>query len=111
MQLVARVDIGTLTYVVGQSPVALTSATNLNFWRPSMHRFRLMVAFVAGLAIIPVVAVAGPKISTQAAPGVNFNSYKTYSWISAQAPSGGNPIIYQQIMSDIDSALGQKGYR
>ena len=43
-------------------------------------------------------------------PGVNFGSYKTYAWIQAQQPSGGNPIIAQQIMADIDAALAQKGY-
>lgn len=77
-----------------------------------MHRkLRLFVAFAAGLTLVPAVGLAGPQISTQTAPGVNFSSYKTYSWVQAQVPSGGNPILFQQILSDMDSALSQKGYR
>lgn len=75
-----------------------------------MHRKTLMVvAFAFGLAA-PTIAFAGPSISTQAAPGVNFSSYKTYTWVQAKVPAGGNPITYQQIMADIDSGLAQKGY-
>lgn len=69
----------------------------------------IILASAFGLAA-PGVAVAGPTISTQAAPGVNFSSYKTYNWIEADVPPGGNPITYQQIMADIDSALASKGY-
>jgi hypothetical protein len=75
--------------------------------RKAMNR----VAFAAALTLMPAAALAGPKISTQAAPGVNFSAYKTYSWVQAQVPSGGNPILFQQIVSDLDSALSQKGYR
>ena len=67
------------------------------------------VAFSVGLSVA-TASIAGPSISTQAAPGVNFSSYKTYSWVQAQAPAGGNPITYQQIMADIDTALAGKGY-
>jgi len=60
---------------------------------------------------MPGMSLAGPSISTQAAAGVNFSAYKTYSWLRATAPSGGNPVLFQQIMTDIDSALAQKGYQ
>jgi hypothetical protein len=41
---------------------------------------------------------------------VNFSAYKTYSWVQATAPAGGNPIMQQQIIADMDAALAQKGY-
>ena len=75
-----------------------------------MHRKTLVAALMFGLAA-PGAAMAGPSISTQAMPGVNFSTYKTYTWVQAQAPAGGNPIIQQQILADIDSALAQKGYQ
>lgn len=75
------------------------------------RNLRFFVAIAAGLAAVPAAAIAGPKISTQAAPGVNFSAYKSYSWVQAQVPSGGNPILFQQILSDLDSAMSQKGYR
>ena len=68
------------------------------------------VIIAAGLVAVSAAAIAGPKISTQTAPGVNFSAYKTYSWVQAQVPSGGNPILFQQIVSDLDSAMSQKGY-
>lgn len=73
-----------------------------------MNRKILAIAAIA--LTIPAASFAGPTISTQAAPGVNFSAYKTYTWVQAQVPAGGNPITYQQIMADIDSALAQKGY-
>jgi hypothetical protein len=75
-----------------------------------MHRkILLSVAFVLA-STMPGTAIAGPSISAQAAPGVSFSSYKTYSWIEADVPPGANPISYQQIMADIDTALAGKGY-
>lgn len=70
-----------------------------------------LCALAATLALSPAASIAGPKISTQAAPGVNFAAYKTYSWLRAEVPSGGNPILFQQIVSDFDSALAAKGYQ
>lgn len=75
-----------------------------------MHRkILIVVAFAFGMAT-PAASIAGPSISTQAAPGVNFSAYKTYSWVQASVPPGGNPIMQQQIVADLDSALSQKGY-
>lgn len=73
------------------------------------HKILLTAAFMLASAI-PGASVAGPAISAQAAPGVNFSTYKTYSWVQAQVPAGGNPITYQQIVADIDTALAGKGY-
>lgn len=68
------------------------------------------VAFAVCTGLSSQASFAGPSISTQAAPGVNFSAYKTYTWVQAQVPAGGSPITYQQIISDLDSALAQKGY-
>jgi hypothetical protein len=46
-----------------------------------------------------------------ATPGVNFSAYKTYSWVQAAAPAGGNPVMQQEILNDLNAALGQKGYQ
>jgi hypothetical protein len=70
----------------------------------------LVIALAASLGLSAAPAVAGPDISAQAMPGVNFSSFKTYGWAQAQQPSGGNPIIAQQIIADIDAALASKGY-
>lgn len=71
----------------------------------------LLGAFAIALVLVPGKSVAGPSISSQTAPGVNFGTYRTYSWIDAQPPAGANPIIYQQIIADIESALAQKGFQ
>ncbi|MCH8615767.1 DUF4136 domain-containing protein [Sphingomonas sp. SM33] len=77
-----------------------------------MHsKSTLLVAFAAGVIFSPAAAVAGPQVSAQSAPGVNFSAYKTYSWVQANVQAGGNPIIQQQIMNDIDTALAGKGYQ
>ena len=49
-----------------------------------MHR-RLMMTLMVGLAL-PAQAVAGPRISTDIAPGVNFSAYKTYAWVDTPLP-------------------------
>jgi hypothetical protein len=70
----------------------------------------ILLASLMALAV-PVASVAGPKISTQAASGVNFSAYTTYTWIHASVPQGGNPVMQQRILNDFDAALAQKGYR
>jgi hypothetical protein len=69
-----------------------------------------LVALVIGFAA-PGISIAGASITTQAAPGVNFSAYKTYSWVEESVPSGGNPIMQQQIVNDLNAALAQKGYQ
>lgn len=75
-----------------------------------MHR-RTLIALAAALLTMPTAGIAGPSISTQTAPNTNFSSYKTYSWVQAQVSAGGNPIIQQQVLADVDAALAQKGYQ
>jgi hypothetical protein len=73
-------------------------------------KFLLILGLASGLTM-SADALAKPKISTDAVPGVNFSAYRTYSWINTTPPSGMNPVMYQRIMADIESALSQKGYQ
>lgn len=69
------------------------------------------VTVAACLAALSQPSFARPTISSQTAPGVNFSAYKTYSWIPVQVQAGSNPIMYQQIMYDMDAPLAAKGYQ
>lgn len=75
------------------------------------RRAIIAIAFATCFALSSQPSVAGPSISTDAAPGVNFSAYKTYSWAQASAPAGGNPVMYQRIIDGFDGALAQKGYQ
>lgn len=74
------------------------------------RKIGFVFAFVAA-SVVPATSIAGPSISTQTAPGVNFSTYKTYSWVQTSAPAGGNPVMHQQILNDLNAALAQKGYQ
>jgi hypothetical protein len=76
-----------------------------------MTRKLIVSATVAAyLAAFSQPSLARPTIDAQTAPGVNFSAYKTYSWIPVQVAPGSNPIMYQQIMYDMDAPLAAKGY-
>ena len=52
-------------------------------------RFRpLTVVALLAAAGLATASYARPTISTQTMPGVNFASYKTYSWARAAIPQG-----------------------
>jgi hypothetical protein len=72
---------------------------------------RKSALILAALILVPASSALAQKISTQAAPGVNFGAYRTYAWVQVQAPSGGNPVMQQQIMADIDAQMAAKGYQ
>lgn len=76
-----------------------------------MQRKIAILMALAAASAFTTASLAGPSISTQAAPGVNFSAYKTYSWAQATAPAGGNPVMQQQILSSFDAAMAQKGYQ
>jgi hypothetical protein len=77
-----------------------------------MHRKHLLISGLAiGLALLPQASAAKPRVSTDAMPGVNFSAYKTYAWVNSLPPAGMNPIMYQTIMMNIDSALAADGYQ
>jgi hypothetical protein len=73
-------------------------------------RYFLILGAASTLSLSANV-VAKPSVSTDAAPGVNFSAYKTYSWVDSPPPAGMNPVMYQRIMADFDSALAGKGYQ
>lgn len=76
-----------------------------------LRKSSLMLGLAAGLALaLPGGAIA-QKVSSQTAPGVNFSAYHTFSWANVSAPPGANPIMYQQIIADIEAALVAKGYQ
>jgi hypothetical protein len=63
---------------------------------------------VLGLSLLLMSANAfGQKVTTQAAPNVNWSQYKTYSW--GHSESVANPITNQYITSGIDAQLSAKG--
>jgi hypothetical protein len=51
-----------------------------------------------------------PTTSAQTARGANFSAYRTFGWAGTTPPAGMNPVAYQQIISDVEAALEQKGY-
>jgi hypothetical protein len=77
-----------------------------------MHlKYLLTPGLAIGLALLPQTSVAKPKISTDSLEGVNFSAYKTYAWVNSLPAAGMNPVMYQQMQADIDSALAGLGYQ
>ena len=76
-----------------------------------MHRGTLLILGLASSLVLSADAQAKPTISTDAVPGVNFSAYKTYAWANMTPPNGVNPVMYQRIMGDFESALASKGYQ
>ena len=75
-------------------------------------RFKpLTVVALLAAAGLATASYAGPSISTQTMPGVNFSSFKTYSWAHAAMPQGMSPITFQLMVNDFDAALAAKGYQ
>jgi hypothetical protein len=72
--------------------------------------FLLVTGAAAGM-VAAGSAAARPQISTDAAQGVNFAAYKTFAWASAVPPSGMNPVAFDRIRTNIESALAGKGYQ
>ena len=74
-----------------------------------MHRKHLLI-LGAGALLISAAAWAKPQLTTDAAHGVNFAAYKTYSWASTQPQGGVNSVRYQRVLSHVDGLLHGKGY-
>lgn len=70
----------------------------------------LMISALALGVAVSGAANAGPTISTNVVPGVNFSAYKTYTWV-APVSSVANPVMYQRIQADFDAALAGLGYQ
>jgi hypothetical protein len=74
-----------------------------------MNLKRLLVLLLP-LAFPVQGALAGPKVSVQAAPGVNFGAYQNYTWVNLGRTPTANPVMYQSMVGDLDAALASKGY-
>jgi hypothetical protein len=75
-----------------------------------MDRRMMLASGAAFGAAVAFAAHAGPKISSDTAPGANFGAYKTYSWIDTRPPGNMDPVAYGRIMQDVETALQAKGY-
>src|SRR5258705_514891 len=67
---------------------------------------RRIVAFAFYLAI-GVCLVLAAKVTTDYDHAVNFEQYRTYSWLKVQA---GDPLWPDRIRSAVDSQLTKKGW-
>src|SRR4030095_13906798 len=66
---------------------------------------------MSAVLVLMLVSVSafGQKVSTDSVPGVNWSSYKTYSW--GEGTPAEDPITAQRIVSDVDSQLSAKGLK
>jgi len=77
-----------------------------------MHRRTFLLLTSAAASMLAVgPSVARPQISTDVAPGVNFAGYKTFVWASEAPAPGMNPVAFDRIRTNIESALNGKGYQ
>lgn len=76
-----------------------------------MSRKSQLIMLLATLALVPAAGAMAQKVSTQVAPGANLGAYKTYSWVNPAPPAGANPVMFQQIVADIEQQLMAKGYQ
>ena len=72
-----------------------------------MNRNRFLALSAAMSLFVATAAVAGPTISSNTAPGVDFSAYKTYQWVQISPSS--NPVIQEEIVASIEQALAGKG--
>ncbi len=74
-------------------------------------RSLLVLGLSCGLALSIAVPAAAQSVTTDVQPGVNFSNYRTYAWVNAVPPAGMNPIMYQRITANLETALASKGYQ
>jgi hypothetical protein len=72
-----------------------------------MNRNRFLALSAVMSLFVATGAVAGPTISSNTAPGVDFSAYKTYQWVQISPSS--NPVIQQEIVASIEQSLASKG--
>ncbi len=75
------------------------------------RRSFLLLASAAASLLAVGPSIARPQIATDVAPGVNFGAYKTFAWVSEVAGPGMNPVAFDRIRTNIESALNGKGYQ
>jgi hypothetical protein len=69
---------------------------------------RFMALAVVGLALS--ACASKPTISSQTTRGANLSAYTSYAWVNAPPPGGMNPVAWERVKQDVDSALTAKGY-
>ena len=52
-----------------------------------------------------------PRFTSQSAPEFNVKALRTYSWAFTGTQQGVNPILFQSIRDQIDSALTARGFQ
>jgi hypothetical protein len=75
-----------------------------------MGRQMILFSGAAFCVALAFGAHAGPKISTDVAPGADFGRYKTFTWVETRPPGGMDPVAYGRIMQDVETGLEAKGY-
>ena len=66
------------------------------------------VRILLGLSLMLVaVNVFGQKVTTESAPNVNWDKYKTYSW--GEGTPAQDPLTAQRIVAEVDTQLAAKG--
>jgi hypothetical protein len=77
-------------------------------------KFEKRVAFVIAVAVL-VAGCSTTLARHESNPSIDFDSYKTFAWVSAQplvaAPAGTNPLLEDQIEQVARDLLTAKGYR
>lgn len=73
-----------------------------------MIRHGLVIALAMGLLAGPVAAA--PKISSDTTPGVNFGTYRSFTFVNATPPAGMDPVAYERIRMGVEKGLASKGY-
>ena len=62
------------------------------------------------VALALAACASTPTISSDVTRGANFSNYKSYEWVNALPPAGMNPVAYERVKQDIESAMSAKGY-
>jgi len=76
-----------------------------------MHRKHLIMLGLAGAIALSTGASAKPQLKTDAAEGVNFADYTTYTWLRTNPSGGFNSVAFQRAQAHIDAQLAAKGYQ
>ena len=68
---------------------------------------RKLLLLVLGTALLSDAASVIAQVKTDYDHNVNFNSYKTYSWLTVES---GDPLWNDRIKQDVDSQLSARGW-
>ena len=66
--------------------------------------------FTLAASLLLSACAYGPTVRTDFDSAVNFQNYRTYSWIEPSVPQGMNPLMFARVQGSIDRALAARGY-